>query len=84
MRLLFEESGAFALHSSPRAFSVLVGNLIRNACQYTEEGSVTVSVETDRVVVRDTGVGMSEEERRARSSRSFAASRVAATAMASA
>jgi signal transduction histidine kinase len=62
VRLLFEESGAFALHSSPRAFSVLIGNLIRNACQYTESGHVTVSVEPDRVVVRDTGVGMSEQE----------------------
>jgi signal transduction histidine kinase len=63
VRILLEENGAFALHSAPRAFGVLIGNLIRNACQYTEQGSVTVSVETDRVVVRDTGVGMSEEER---------------------
>ncbi len=43
-------------------FRVLIGNLIRNACQYTERGRVTVSVEADRVVVRDTGVGMNEEE----------------------
>ncbi|MGH8172040.1 MAG: sensor histidine kinase [Rhodanobacteraceae bacterium] len=62
VRLLIEESGTLGLYSSPRAFSVLVGNLIRNACEYTEEGSVTVTVETDRVVVRDTGVGMNAEE----------------------
>jgi signal transduction histidine kinase len=62
VRLLYEESGTLGLYSSPRAFSVLVGNLIRNACLYTEEGSVTVTVQADRVVVRDTGVGMNEEE----------------------
>ena len=42
--------------------SVLIGNLIRNACQYTDRGRVTVTVEADRVVVRDTGSGMSEQE----------------------
>ena len=62
VHILLEENDAFALNSSPRAFGVLVGNLIRNACQYTEEGSVTVIVENDRVVVHDTGVGMSEQE----------------------
>ena len=62
VHIVREERARLALYSSPRAFSVLIGNLIRNACQYTERGRVTVSVETDRVVVRDTGVGMSEEE----------------------
>jgi signal transduction histidine kinase len=59
-----EERVRLALYSSPRAFSVLVGNLIRNACQYTERGRVTVIVDADRVVVRDTGVGLSEEEQK--------------------
>ncbi|HEY6985716.1 MAG TPA: HAMP domain-containing sensor histidine kinase, partial [Rhodanobacteraceae bacterium] len=62
--ILREERADLVLYSSPRAFSVLIGNLIRNACQYTERGRVTVSVEADRVVVRDTGVGMSEEEQK--------------------
>jgi len=62
VQIVCEEHASLALRSSPRAFSVLIGNLIRNACQYTESGHVTVSVEPDRVVVRDTGVGMSEQE----------------------
>jgi len=62
VKLVFEEHGDFALRSSPRAFSILIGNLIRNACLYTESGSVTVAVGEDRVVVSDTGVGMSAEE----------------------
>jgi signal transduction histidine kinase len=64
VHIVRDERAQLVLYSSPRAFSVLVGNLIRNACQYTERGRVTVIVETDRVVVRDTGAGFSEEERK--------------------
>jgi signal transduction histidine kinase len=64
VHIVRDERARLALYSSQRAFSVLVGNLIRNACQYTERGRVTVIVDADRVVVRDTGVGFSEEERK--------------------
>lgn len=37
-----------------------VGNLIRNACQYTEQGSVTVRIEGNSVLVEDTGPGLPE------------------------
>lgn len=41
-------------------------NLIQNAVKYTEKGSVRVSVEeeknTGRIVVKDTGIGISEED----------------------
>ena len=64
VHIVRDERARLALYSSQRAFSVLVGNLIRNACQYTERGRVTVIVEADRVVVRDTGVGLSAEEQK--------------------
>jgi signal transduction histidine kinase len=64
VHILREERAELVLYSSPRAFSVLIGNLIRNACQYTDRGRVTVTVEADRVVVRDTGSGMSEQEQK--------------------
>jgi signal transduction histidine kinase len=51
-----------ALHAPPRVFSVMLGNLLRNACNYTESGSVRVTVRADGVEVADTGVGMSREE----------------------
>jgi signal transduction histidine kinase len=60
--LVLLERARFALHAPPRVFAVMVGNLIRNACLYTEQGSVTVEVEADRVRVIDTGSGMSEED----------------------
>lgn len=40
-----------------------VANLIRNACQYTEQGEVTVLIEAGRITVEDTGRGLPEAVR---------------------
>jgi len=40
----------------------VLGNLIRNAVNYTQNGEVSVTVEADKVTVKDTGVGMSGAE----------------------
>jgi len=60
--LRIEEEGSFLLNASPRVFAVMVGNLVRNACLYTEYGEVCVSVGNDFVQVQDSGIGMSDEE----------------------
>jgi signal transduction histidine kinase len=39
-----------------------MSNLIRNACLYTEQGSIRVIVDTAGIRVTDTGIGMSAEE----------------------
>lgn len=62
VELSLVERARFVLHAPPRVFAVMVGNLIRNACLYTEQGTVTIEVESDRVRVIDTGSGMSEED----------------------
>jgi signal transduction histidine kinase len=49
------------LHAPSRVLAVMVGNLLSNACQYTDRGDIEVSIEADRVSVRDTGIGMSRE-----------------------
>ena len=49
------------LHAPPRVMQVVVSNLLRNACSYTDEGRIEVVLEQDRIIVRDTGIGMSEE-----------------------
>ena len=56
------EHARFALHAPPRVFAVMVGNLIRNACLYTDHGNITVEIESDKVRVTDTGCGMSAED----------------------
>lgn len=41
-----------------QVLSMLIGNLMRNACNYTPEGEVTVTVHKNGVSVKDTGVGI--------------------------
>ncbi|HZW50267.1 MAG TPA: HAMP domain-containing sensor histidine kinase [Rudaea sp.] len=60
--LELDEQARFALRAPPRVFAAMIGNLIRNACLYTESGSVRVSVGEDSVSVADSGIGMSAEE----------------------
>lgn len=54
-------SGPVELHGPPRVLQVVISNLVRNACNYTDEGRVDVYVESDRVRVRDTGIGMASD-----------------------
>ena len=49
------------LHAPPRVMQVVVSNLLRNACSYTDEGRIDVILEQDRLTVRDTGIGMNED-----------------------
>ncbi|MGQ5249257.1 sensor histidine kinase [Xanthomonas arboricola] len=51
------------IFAPPRVMRVVLSNLLRNACAYTDTGSIEVEVTQDRIVVRDTGIGMSEEAR---------------------
>ena len=46
------------LHASPRVFAVMLRNLLLNACTFTEQGRIELRIEDDRVVLRDTGIGM--------------------------
>lgn len=43
-------------------FSIVIGNLVRNACHYTDSGSIEVVVDRNRIQVMDTGIGMSQEQ----------------------
>jgi signal transduction histidine kinase len=58
---LFEQE-RLGLYAPARALAVLMANLIRNACLYTEQGSIRVLIEADGVRVVDTGIGMSADE----------------------
>ena len=60
LRLVKEDD--FHLHAPARVLSVLLSNLLRNACHYTDEGSVTVYLRRGSIAVADTGVGMTPDE----------------------
>ena len=39
----------------------MLDNLLRNACTFTEKGRIDVRLESDRIVIQDTGIGMNAE-----------------------
>ncbi|HXH01239.1 MAG TPA: HAMP domain-containing sensor histidine kinase [Xanthomonadaceae bacterium] len=49
------------LHASPRVLGVMLRNLLDNACTYTDCGDIVVEVHDDRIVIRDSGIGMTAE-----------------------
>ena len=61
VEIFLHSTGPVPLHAPPRVLQVVVSNLLRNACSYTDVGRIDVDVLEDRVVVRDTGIGMSAE-----------------------
>src|SRR5690606_28820900 len=49
------------LHASPRVLTVMLGQILDNACVFTEAGRIEVRLEATRIVVADTGIGMAPE-----------------------
>ncbi len=49
-----------AVQARPELIAIAVGNLLRNACQFTESGEVVVRLTADAIVVEDTGPGVPE------------------------
>jgi signal transduction histidine kinase len=48
----------FTVNAPPELCAAAIGNLVRNACQYTERGEVTVRLGARTVLVEDTGPGL--------------------------
>ncbi|GAO22068.1 putative two-component sensor histidine kinase [Alicycliphilus sp. B1] len=46
------------VYARPELAGIAIGNLIRNACQFTEQGTVSIRLEPERLIVEDTGVGI--------------------------
>lgn len=47
---------------SDKVLSVLIGNLIRNAFSYTDEGSVNITISENDLIIEDSGIGIAKED----------------------
>jgi signal transduction histidine kinase len=47
---------------SDKVLSVMIGNLIRNAFSYTDEGSVNIIISANDLVIEDSGIGIAKED----------------------
>jgi signal transduction histidine kinase len=50
------------LYTAERVVSIVLGNLIRNAVLYTNEGTVTIRIKQNSVEIIDTGIGMTKDQ----------------------
>jgi len=61
-RLGLHEDGELRVRAPPKVVEIVIGNLLRNAANYTRDGSIDVTVTARSVRVTDSGVGMSSDE----------------------
>lgn len=57
-----DEQYPLELLTARKVIAIVLGNLIRNAVIYTNEGKVTITIKEHSVVIEDTGIGMDEEQ----------------------
>ncbi len=57
-----DEQYPLELYTAKKVVSIVLGNLIRNAILYTNEGVVTMSIREKSVLISDTGIGMTEDQ----------------------
>jgi len=60
--LEIDEQYPLELFTAQKVVSIVLGNLIRNAVLYSNEGMVKVIIKENSVLVSDTGIGMNEEQ----------------------
>ena len=58
----FQPRNRLKIKTSAPVMSVLLGNLIRNAVLYTEQGQVTISIDQQSVIISDSGQGIPASE----------------------
>ena len=58
----FKAESDLTITASDKVVSVLIGNLIRNAYSYTDEGQVELFIKGKDFIIRDSGVGMSRAD----------------------
>lgn len=51
------------IHASAELVGIAVGNLIRNACQYTERGVIRITLRSTQMSIEDEGPGLPENVR---------------------
>jgi signal transduction histidine kinase len=62
IQVSFESDQKLVIEASDKVVSVMIGNLIRNAYSYTDEGRVQIEIKGNRFSINDSGIGMSSDD----------------------
>lgn len=56
------ENNKLFVIGSDKVLSVMIGNLIRNAFSYTDEGSINITISANNLMIEDSGIGIAKED----------------------
>jgi signal transduction histidine kinase len=62
VKVTFEGENKLFVSGSDKVLSVLIGNLIRNAFSYTDEGNVNILIKGNNLIIEDSGIGMNKDD----------------------
>jgi signal transduction histidine kinase len=62
IQVSFESTEDLIIKASDKVVSVMIGNLIRNAYSYTDEGRVEIVIKDRSFSICDSGIGMSSDD----------------------
>ncbi len=54
----FEWTERVEVRARPELVGIVIGNLLRNACRHTEEGTVLIQLASHHIVIEDSGAGL--------------------------
>ncbi|RBA24521.1 signal transduction histidine kinase [Herminiimonas fonticola] len=63
VQIVFEDAGDVWVYARTELAGVAIGNLLRNACQYTEQGTVKIVLTPQQLTIEDNGPGIPENVR---------------------
>ena len=58
----FEADNDLLINASDKVVSVMIGNLVRNAYSYTDEGRVDIKIASGCFIIEDSGIGISRDD----------------------
>ena len=62
IELIVDGADGVLIDAPESVLAVALGNLVGNACKYTAQGEIRITVREDRVEIRDSGPGIGAEE----------------------
>ena len=58
----FIEKNRLCIKASDKVLSILLGNLIRNAILYTDNGEITITLTDNAFIIEDSGIGIAKDK----------------------
>jgi len=62
VKINFQPKNQLAVIASDKVLSVMIGNIIRNAFSYTDEGQVAITIKGTSLIIEDSGIGIPDNE----------------------